>query len=679
MAEQVLHPTESDDEANDELGDDDGHPADDATASPSWLKQYPAQYLPERSGHANGQTPTHFVYGNALTLERDLEGPRLRLLRLRPGTRELPIQGDLIVRPVFEGNISYIALSYSWGTHAKTQTVFLGASRTSFNISPHLHAALRHLQDQERCVDVWVDAICINQENDLERTAQVQIMAQIYSQADEVRIWLGMDDYVGVDDDDVIWALCQQEHAWWRRLWVVQECAYAEKCPVVSLAQKEISLQDFVERWTAIVQRYQRAYDHLHRRTSLQENLHFVQQLLDVWKERNDAIVRLPLLTRLRQTAKREYTIPHDRVYAILSLVDEEEGRAIVPDYRRSYSSLRATVEALVRRSPDWNADQDDALLTDANMDAESESHPGTTVATSSNTKSVRTDEPAGAPLPFHHPAVLAALQDPRGLEVQKASEARKLPLESRPNADMEKALRVASANGDMGSAKLLLKSGAVSDTQAALQAASAGGQASMAKLLLDHGADVNAFGDRDVEPPLVKAACGGHSAVVELLLSQSDIDVNLGDVLGRTPLSCAAQNGHVGVVGRLLAKPGIDVNRRDMYGDTPLSHATRNRHLAVVKLLLAREDIDAGSHDGHSGTPPSTAGQDSHAGVSRGGRRPTGRSRFVRDVKTRLASFLTREREAGRHGEPASAASQKPGHVPDQGVKSRVHVSTYT
>jgi hypothetical protein len=59
MADRVPCPVRSDDEANDELEEDDEHSAKDVAVSPSWLKQYPAQYLPERSDHANDHTPPH--------------------------------------------------------------------------------------------------------------------------------------------------------------------------------------------------------------------------------------------------------------------------------------------------------------------------------------------------------------------------------------------------------------------------------------------------------------------------------------------------------------------------------------------------------------------------------------------------------------------------------------------
>jgi hypothetical protein len=61
-------------------------------------------------------------------------------------------------------------------------------------IIPNLEAALRQLRDPQEDRVFWIDAICINQEYDKEKSQQVPMMAQIYSQAANVRIWLGKDE-----------------------------------------------------------------------------------------------------------------------------------------------------------------------------------------------------------------------------------------------------------------------------------------------------------------------------------------------------------------------------------------------------------------------------------------------------------------------------------------------------
>lgn len=56
---------------------------------------------------------------------------------------------------------------------------------------PNLHAALCGLRDDTDDVVLWVDWLCINQKNTEERTHQVGMMRDIYTNSSEVIIWLG--------------------------------------------------------------------------------------------------------------------------------------------------------------------------------------------------------------------------------------------------------------------------------------------------------------------------------------------------------------------------------------------------------------------------------------------------------------------------------------------------------
>ncbi|KAJ9659975.1 hypothetical protein H2198_002865 [Neophaeococcomyces mojaviensis] len=63
-------------------------------------------------------------------------------------------------------------------------------------IKPITKVGERAGEDRRRDVPVviWIDAICINQKDVAERSAQVRIMAEIYQQAFQVVIWLGEHD-----------------------------------------------------------------------------------------------------------------------------------------------------------------------------------------------------------------------------------------------------------------------------------------------------------------------------------------------------------------------------------------------------------------------------------------------------------------------------------------------------
>ena len=58
-------------------------------------------------------------------------------------------------------------------------------------ITRNLYAGLKALRFKESTRTIWVDALCINQENIEERNHQVQLMAYIYSGAERVVVWLG--------------------------------------------------------------------------------------------------------------------------------------------------------------------------------------------------------------------------------------------------------------------------------------------------------------------------------------------------------------------------------------------------------------------------------------------------------------------------------------------------------
>jgi hypothetical protein len=87
---------------------------------------------------------------------------------------------------------SFYALSYTWGKPDFCHTIICNGS--DIKITPNLFDALRHLRLEKRSRTLWIDAICINQNNMDEKSIQVPLMKHIYSQATGVIIWLGLED-----------------------------------------------------------------------------------------------------------------------------------------------------------------------------------------------------------------------------------------------------------------------------------------------------------------------------------------------------------------------------------------------------------------------------------------------------------------------------------------------------
>jgi hypothetical protein len=99
-------------------------------------------------------------------------------------------------------------LSYVWGTEKAPDPILLDGQ--PFYITENLKDALimiQHGSKKERVL--WIDAICINQNDSLERNAQVRQMRHIYSSARRVLVWLGDDDWRGPEIPLIVPLLCR--------------------------------------------------------------------------------------------------------------------------------------------------------------------------------------------------------------------------------------------------------------------------------------------------------------------------------------------------------------------------------------------------------------------------------------------------------------------------------------
>lgn len=122
---------------------------------------------------------------------RPLTGDNIRLLTLQPGLFNDPIHCQLEQVSLSAGH-AYEALSYVWGNARDILPMIL--DRTPYRITKNLECALRYLRYKESPRVLWVDALCINQ-NDLdEKSEQVPMMGEIYSRATKVYAWLGEAD-----------------------------------------------------------------------------------------------------------------------------------------------------------------------------------------------------------------------------------------------------------------------------------------------------------------------------------------------------------------------------------------------------------------------------------------------------------------------------------------------------
>ncbi len=177
---------------------------------------------------------------------RALQDSEFRLVRVFP-ERKTIIRCE-IVHASLDNPPQYVAISYAWGDAGNTRKIQLEGSLIPVGVN--LYGALEALRQKVEAILVWVDGLCIDQQNREERAQQVQLMTSIYSTAESVAVWLGpeaddsalavdllrevadradfpekfshlISSQVGKPGLGAIVSLFERDY--WRRLWVVQE------------------------------------------------------------------------------------------------------------------------------------------------------------------------------------------------------------------------------------------------------------------------------------------------------------------------------------------------------------------------------------------------------------------------------------------------------------------------
>ena len=194
-----------------------------------------------------------------------------RLLIVQPGKGDEPIQCSLQEMDI-DDPPKYTALSYTWGAMDGSRKIDVDGH--DFPVTDNLWHALWHIRPQDWPLTIWIDALCINQQDLDERNRIVRRMKDIYERSEHILAWLGpeskdgavalltvaniyehfskLEDKFGTKEaalkhmlDHRSWA--GEEHAqaaekqwwalntlfnrtWFHRIWIVQEACHQHLC-----------------------------------------------------------------------------------------------------------------------------------------------------------------------------------------------------------------------------------------------------------------------------------------------------------------------------------------------------------------------------------------------------------------------------------------------------------------
>ena len=267
------------------------------------------------------------------------------------------------------------------------ETYFL---RQRFPVSLGLEATMRGLHPMIGSVPIWIDAICIDQKNDVEKGHQVLFMDRIYRRADGVYIWLGeeaedsglamdlLSEYeiicrCGVDKEEVPYLLTEQfikrtekwtshwqafgeliRRPWFSRRWIIQESVFAQ--------QKSVFCGTRGTCWdslTGVAGIYHNS-NCRGERNGLQSDWALIRDL--DWasaKVKNGEQHHLTLAALLAKFYKSRCTNPRDAVYSLVSMARDINPEDWLPDFSTKSDDLmvfRKAFEHLVHTTQSLDA-----------------------------------------------------------------------------------------------------------------------------------------------------------------------------------------------------------------------------------------------------------------------------------------------------------------------------------
>ena len=308
----------------------------------------------------------------------------IRLLELHPGdfSADLHVsirKATLILEapPIHEallmaGPPSYEALSYVWGTTENPVEIKVGPSGSeTLAITQNLAIALPYLRHEKHFRTLWIDAICIDQQNLHERSSQVKMMGDIYRLADRAVVWLGIEkdnsahilkllsqlgsesevDYrllavsPASSESTFHWSDRNQtlpysdqeirdmgalfSRPWFSRLWVCQEIRLARSNSILICSSETMLCRTFFKGIFCLT--FRRWDRHAYFEGSkLAEQ---IEQVLNLYGME----IELGLCEMIRNLHPFKCSDARDRIYAVLSLLDRfDEGFKIEPDYTQT-------------------------------------------------------------------------------------------------------------------------------------------------------------------------------------------------------------------------------------------------------------------------------------------------------------------------------------------------------
>ncbi|KAK5124750.1 hypothetical protein LTR85_001463 [Meristemomyces frigidus] len=295
--------------------------------------------------------------------------------------------------------LTYRCLVYAWGDTKDLRMITINGG--VYEVTNSLHIALRRLRERGINGLLWIDALCIDQSNEAEKTTQVSLMGDTFSAAVMVLMWLGT-PRTGFSDGGVLGAdkvafnavpilhalaggvhvhelpcfpsrsqrqqlgVCRDRDAsedwsrvfqsrrawmsssWFTRTWTIQEVTKARRA-VFLFGSRQISWDIMASAWRHFAQHMQSCCSESVYRlagTKSRTLSALAVPMIDLWNLKRSLKHEQDIVDVLIQCNAKAASDPPDKVFALLALQAGPGMVKMVPDYRMS---LQDTFVAFAR------------------------------------------------------------------------------------------------------------------------------------------------------------------------------------------------------------------------------------------------------------------------------------------------------------------------------------------
>lgn len=259
------------------------------------IEDFPYRYSPLPSPTSLRVFELHSVHKSILTTNIKKNPELLSFFRSLKRDDLQHLQENIVSGPLktinLDNNPEFEALYYSWGSpyfnENETAEERDASSRRSYfilcdgyilKVTRNLRDALQILRlrtDSEgyrdygldpydiktakKCKYLWIDAVCINQEDIFERNCQVSLMGQIYSSCELVTIWLGPADESTADAFSALRKLGMLFHPGKDRKELLRRAQ--EHSPFHSITYKALAIPEVsISEWRAMILLFRRSW-----------------------------------------------------------------------------------------------------------------------------------------------------------------------------------------------------------------------------------------------------------------------------------------------------------------------------------------------------------------------------------------------------------------------------------